>query len=223
MISILPIMLTIMLPVLCIIAGYFFGGLSGGYIVGKLYHVDVRKHGSGNLGTTNVLRTLGKKAALITLCIDLGKVIVPILIIRYVIFPQYPAFTYENQLLILYFAIGTVLGHIFPFMLKFHGGKGVACMGATILLFDWRLALLGFTSFVLIVAITRYVSVASMFESLLFLTWIIFVVDYSDLHMILVTCVFPILIIVMHRANIVRLFHGTENKISFKKKERENA
>ena len=182
--------------------------------------MDVRKHGSGNLGTTNVLRTLGKKAAFITLCIDLGKVILPIFMIRYLIFPQYSAFTYENQLFILYFAIGTVLGHIFPFMLHFHGGKGVACMGATMLLFDWRLALLGFTSFVLIVAITRYVSVASMFESLLFLAWIAFGVDYSNLHMILVTCAFPIIVIVMHRTNIVRLLNGTENKISFKKKER---
>ena len=212
-------MISIVTIVLCIIAGYFFGGLSGGYIVGKLYHVDVRKHGSGNLGTTNVLRTLGKKAALITLCVDLGKVLLPILMIRYVIFPQYPAFTYENQLFILYFAIGTVLGHIFPFMLHFHGGKGVACMGATMLLFDWRLALLGFTSFVLIVAITKYVSVASMFESLLFLMWVIFFVDYSNLHMILVTCAFPMIVIVMHRANIARLLNGTENKISFKKKE----
>ena len=212
-------MIGVVTIILCIIAGYFFGGLSGGYIIGKLYHVDVRKHGSGNLGTTNVLRTLGKKAALITLCIDLGKVIFPILIIRHVIFPQYPAFTYENQLLILYFAIGTVIGHIFPFMLKFHGGKGVACMGATMLLFDCRLALLGLTSFILIVAITRYVSVASIFESLLFLSWIVFVLDYSDLHMIVATCAFPILIITMHRANIVRLLNGTENKISFKKKE----
>ncbi len=208
----------ILIIVLCIVAGYFFGGLSGGYIVGKLYRVDVRKHGSGNLGSTNVLRTLGKRAALITLSIDLGKVILPILMIRYVLFPQYPAFTYENQLLILYLAIGTVLGHIFPFMLKFHGGKGVACMGAAMLLFDWRLALIGFASFCLIVALTRYVSVASMFESLFFLAWIIFVVD-SDLHMILVTCAFPILIIFMHRANIVRLLNGTENKIGAKKKE----
>ena len=208
--------------VLCIVAGYFFGGLSGGYIVGKLYHVDVRKHGSGNLGSTNVLRTLGKRAAFITLCIDLGKVMIPIFMIRYVLVPQYPAFTYENQLLILYLAIGTVLGHIFPFMLKFHGGKGVACMGAAMLLFDWRLALIGFASFCLIVALTRYVSVASMFESLFFLAWIIFVVD-SDLHMILVTCAFPILIIFMHRANIVRLLNGTENKIGAKKKEESEA
>ena len=205
--------------IILIFVGYFFGGLSGGYIVGKLYHVDVRKHGSGNLGTTNVLRTLGKKAALITLFIDLGKVLLPIFMIRYFLFPQYQAFTYENQLFILYFAIGTVIGHIFPVMLQFHGGKGVACMGATMLLFDWRLALLGLTSFILIVAVTRYVSVASMFESLLFLIWVSFFVDYSNLHMIVVTCAFPIIIIIMHRTNIVRLLNGTENKISFKKKE----
>jgi len=202
---------------LCLLAGYFFGGLSGGHITGLIYHVDVRQHGSGNLGATNVLRTLGKKASLLTLSIDLGKVIIPILIVRYLLFPQYPAFTYENQLLVLYLALGTVIGHNFPLGLEFHGGKGVACMGAAMLMFDWRLALIGLVSFCLIVAITKYVSLASMTESVFFLLWIILVAD-SDLHMILVTAVFPTLVIFMHRGNIKRLIQGTENKIGSKKK-----
>lgn len=202
---------------LCVLAGYFFGGLSGGFLVGKLYRTDVRQHGSGNLGATNVLRVLGKKAGLMTLFIDLGKVIIPILLVRYVVFPEYPAFSYENQLLVLYLALGTVIGHNFPLGLDFHGGKGVACMGATMLLFDWRLAAIGFASFVLICAVTKYVSVASMFESLLFLAWVIYVTD-SDLHMILVTAVFPLLVIFMHRTNIARLLKGTENKLGQKKK-----
>lgn len=201
---------------LCLLAGYLFGGLSGGHIVGKLYKTDVRQHGSGNIGATNVLRVLGKKAGAMTLVIDLGKVIIPILLVRYVLFPQYAAFTYENQLLILYMALGTVLGHNFPIALGFHGGKGVACMGAAMLLFDWRLALIGTVTFFLIVAVTRYVSLASMFESLLFVVWVIVAVP-SDLPMILVTCMFPILVIFMHRANIKRLLHGTENKIGAKK------
>ena len=153
---------------LCILAGYFFGGLSGGHITGLIYRIDVRQHGSGNLGATNVLRTLGKKAGLLTLSIDLGKVIIPILSVRFFLFPQYPAFTYENQLLVLYLALGTVIGHNFPLGLEFHGGKGVACMGAAMLMFDWRLALIGFISFCLIVAVTKYVSVASMTESVFF-------------------------------------------------------
>lgn len=201
---------------LCILAGYYFGGLSGGYITGKIYHVDVRQHGSGNLGATNVLRVLGKKAGALTLLIDLGKVILPILLVRYVLFPELTPFSNENQLMVLYLALGTVIGHNFPLGLEFHGGKGVACMGATMLLFDWRLALIGFASFCLIVAVTKYVSLASMIESLWFLAWVIFFTD-ADLHMILVTAAFPVLVIFMHRSNIVRLIQGTENKIGQKK------
>ena len=203
---------------LCLLAGYILGGISGGHVAGRLYHTDVREHGSGNLGATNVLRVLGKKAGALTLLIDLGKVILPILVVRYFLFPEFEPFSYESQLMVLYLALGTVIGHNFPLGLEFHGGKGVACMGATMLLFDWRLALIGIVSFCLIVAITRYVSLASMIESVWFLCWVIFFTD-SDLHMILVTAAFPALVIFMHRSNIVRLLKGTENKIGQKKKE----
>ena len=202
---------------LCLLAGYFFGGLSGGHIVGKIYHVDVRQHGSGNLGATNVLRTLGKKAGFITLCIDLGKVVVPILIVRYLLFPQYPAWSYENQLLVLYVALGTVIGHNFPLGLEFRGGKGVACMAATIILFDIPMAAAVFTVFFLIIAVTRYVSLASMTVALLFALWVTFITE-SGIQMILTVWAFPFLVIFMHRSNIKRLLNGTENKIGQKKK-----
>lgn len=203
---------------LCLLVGYFFGGISGGHITGKLYHTDVRKKGSGNLGATNVLRVLGKKAAALTFSIDIGKVIVPILLVRYVIFPEFTPFSQENQLMILYLALGTVFGHNFPLGLDFHGGKGVACMAATMLMFDWRLAIVGLLTFCLIVGITRYVSLGSMFEAILFLLWVIFVTD-STMHMIIVTAAFPALVIFMHRTNIARLIHGTENKLDQKKEE----
>ncbi len=203
---------------LCLLAGYFFGGLSGGFITGKLYNTDVRQHGSGNLGATNVLRTLGKKAAALTLFIDLGKVMIPILIIRYLLFPEYVPFSLENQLMVLYLALGTVVGHNFPLGLDFHGGKGVACMGATMIMFDWRMALIAFVLFCLIIAVTKYVSVASMTVSVMFLLWVIFVTK-AELHMILVTAMFPVLVIFMHRSNIKRLIRGTENKFGQKKKE----
>jgi len=141
---------------LCLLMGYFFGGLSGGHITGKIYKVDVRQHGSGNLGATNVQRTLGWTAALITFLIDVSKVIGPGLLVRYVLFPQYPPFSNENQLLVLYVAFGAVIGHNFPMSLNFRGGKGVACLAATILLFDWRLAiveLIVFVSIALFVAL----------------------------------------------------------------------
>lgn len=202
---------------LCLLAGYILGGISGGHVAGKLYHTDVREHGSGNLGATNVLRTLGLKAAIITFTVDVLKVIIPVLIVRYVLFPQYVPFSYENQLLVLYIAFGAVIGHNFPMTLNFHGGKGVACLAATILMFDWRMAILEIIVFVTIVAITKYVSVGSIIVSLVFFCWIFFVHD-ATLHMALIAAAFPVSVIIMHRSNIARLLKGTENKIGSKKK-----
>ena len=171
-------MLLLQSILLCLFAGYFFGGISGGHVAGKMYHTDVREHGSGNLGATNVLRTLGVKAAFITFTVDVLKVILPVIIVRYVLFPQYVPFSYENQLLVLYMAFGAVIGHNFPMSLNFHGGKGVACLAATILMFDWRMAVLEFIVFVTIVAITKYVSVGSIIVSIVFFCWIFFVHDH---------------------------------------------
>lgn len=202
---------------LCLLLGYFFGGISGGHITGKLYKTDVREHGSGNLGATNVLRTLGLKAALLTFAIDVSKVIGPVLVVRYLLFPQYEAFSVTNQLLVLYVAFGAVIGHNFPMSLNFHGGKGVACLAATILLFDWRLAIVELVIFVAIVALTKYVSLGSIVVSLIFPVWVYLVHD-ATLHMLLITTAFPVSVIFMHRSNIMRLLHGTENKIGSKQK-----
>ncbi len=203
---------------LCLLAGYILGGISGGHVAGKLYKTDVREHGSGNLGATNVLRTLGWKAAVITFAVDVSKVIIPVLIVRYVLFPQYAAYSYENQLLVLYYAFGAVIGHNFPMTLNFHGGKGVACLAATILMFDWKMALPEIIIFVLLVAITKYVSVGSIVVSLFFFGWIVIVHD-ATLHLALIAAAFPLSVIFMHRSNIKRLIQGTENKIGSKKKE----
>ena len=203
---------------LCLLAGYILVGISGGHVVGKIYHTDVREHGSGNLGATNVLRTLGWKAAAITFTVDVLKVIIPVLVVRYLLFPQYVPYSYESQLLVLYIAFGSVIGHNFPMTLNFHGGKGVACLAATILMFDWRMAVPEIILFVLVVAITKYVSVASMLVSLFFFGWILLVHD-AGIHMMLIAAAFPVSVIFMHRSNIKRLLNGTENKIGSKKKE----
>jgi len=202
---------------LCLLAGYILGGISGGHVAGKLYHTDVREHGSGNLGATNVLRTLGWKAAVITFAVDVLKVIIPVLVVRYLLFPQYAPYSYENQLLVLYIAFGAVIGHNFPMTLNFHGGKGVACLAATILMFDWKMAIPEIILFALVVAITKYVSVASMLVSLFFFGWILLVHE-AGLHMMLIAAAFPVSVIIMHRSNIKRLLNGTENKIGSKKK-----
>lgn len=199
---------------ICLLIGYLFGCISSGYLVGKIYHIDIRDTGSGNAGTTNVLRTLGKLPALITFAGDLAKAIIPIVIIRCIFQGE------MEYLLCLYFGLGVVLGHNFPFYLHFKGGKGIAVTAAVVLSAAHPIMIpIGLVIFISVVALTRYVSLGS-----LFVAWYIpanTLVFHRDdrlfIHMMVISLIFTILAYVQHRQNIVRLIHGTENKLGAKK------
>ncbi len=196
---------------ICLVIGYFFGCISSGYIVGKIYHIDIRDKGSGNAGTTNVLRTLGKLPALLTFAGDLLKAIVPVLVIRLIL--DTPVDWY---LLCLYMGLGVVLGHNYPFYLKFKGGKGIAVTSAVILSTAHPLLILaGLLIFIFVVAITKYVSLGS-----LLVAWYIpanTIIFYREnplfVHMIVVSLLFTAFAYFQHRQNIVRLLNGSENKL----------
>ncbi len=198
----------------CLVIGYLCGCISSGYLVGKIYHIDIRDTGSGNAGTTNVLRTLGKLPALITFAGDLAKAIIPIVIIRCIFQGE------MEYLLCLYFGLGVVLGHNFPFYLHFKGGKGIAVTAAVVLSAAHPIMIpIGLVIFISVVALTRYVSLGS-----LFVAWYIpantLVFHHSDqlfVHMMVISLIFTILAYVQHRQNIVRLIHGNENKLGAKK------
>ena len=198
---------------ICLVLGYCFGCISTGYIVGKANKIDIRKYGSGNAGTTNALRTLGWKAGLLTFLGDAIKAILPILLIRLVIFPDFEAL----NLLMLYTGLGAVLGHNFPFWLHFKGGKGIAATGGVMLAYDWRLAIAALVVFLIIVVVTRYVSLGSLIISTLLPIWIIIFYP-GNLHMIIVGIIFTLSAFIKHRSNIKRLMSGTENKIGQKVK-----
>ena len=114
--------------ILCLAVGYLFGCISSGYFVGKFYHTDIRTLGSGNAGTTNVLRNFGVVPAIVTFAMDLAKAVIPILLIRF-------CFTTQTDwyLLCLYCGLGVVLGHNYPFYLGFKGGKGIAVTAAVVM------------------------------------------------------------------------------------------
>lgn len=199
---------------ICLLIGYLCGCISSGYLVGKIYHIDIRDTGSGNAGTTNVLRTLGKLPALITFIGDLAKAIIPIVIIRCIFQGE------VEYLLCLYFGLGVVLGHNFPFYLHFKGGKGIAVTAAVVLSAAHPIMIpIGLVIFISVVALTRYVSLGS-----LFVAWYIPANtlafhrdDQLFIHMMIISLIFTILAYVQHRQNIVRLIHGTENKLGAKK------
>ncbi len=215
---------------ICLIIGYIFGMIQSAYIYGRFHHIDIREHGSGNAGTTNALRTLGKKAGLIVFAGDLLKAILASLLVR-LIFKN--DFSDSITLLVLYTGLGTVLGHNFPAYLKFKGGKGIAATaGVIISLGRWELIAVGLIFFIFTVVVTRYVSSGSLVMILsVFSTFVVLdglgripgletkAVSYEAMG---VFFIFVLLAFIRHKTNIVRLFKGTENELSFKKKKEQN-
>ncbi len=201
--------------IICLAAGYGFGCFSSAYFTGKIYHIDIRKEGSGNLGTTNTLRTLGKKAAAVTFLGDVLKAAIPILIVRY-LFRNNPDISILMGMLT---GLGVVLGHNYPFWLNFKGGKGIAVTACvTLCIAHWTVIVIGLVLFIAVVAVTRYVSVGSLISALyLPVNTILFHRDSSHfIMMLIVSLLFTILAYVQHRENIVRLIHGNERKLGEK-------
>lgn len=209
-----------MFRILLLIIGYFIGNIETGYIFGKLNKMDIRNYGSGNAGATNTLRVLGPKAGLIVFFGDFCKSLIPCLVVRY-IFRDNVSLSYVYM---LYIGLGVVLGHNFPFYLGFKGGKGVASTAGIIMALDYRIAFVCLAIFILIVAITRYVSLASIVVMIIFIgmSHMLVKTNYgftdgsSPMEFRLLIVIIGFLSIFMHRANIKRLLNGTENKIGKK-------
>ncbi|MBQ1334451.1 MAG: glycerol-3-phosphate 1-O-acyltransferase PlsY [Clostridia bacterium] len=191
--------------VITIIIGYLLGSISFSLVIGKLVaHKDVRQYGSGNAGTTNVLRVLGKKAALAVLVGDILKCLAAV-IIGGLFIPVYGGWIG---------GIACMVGHVFPVFFKFKGGKAVAT-GFAVMAFACPMA--GFPAvgvFFVVFAITRIVSVSSLaaFLSFPFFVWLF----VGEPVLILVAAAMFVFVLILHRENIKRLIRGEEKKISFK-------
>jgi glycerol-3-phosphate acyltransferase PlsY len=220
----------IMERIISLIIGYFIGNVfQTGYWYGKINHIDIRNYGSGNAGTTNVMRTLGKKAGIITYLIDTLKAIVSAVIVHF-LFGNSQG---NEMLLFLYSGLGVVLGHNFPLYLKFKGGKGIAASSGVILsliLFPthcWILPVLGLITFASVTYFSKYVSLGSLvMMGLFFLEFILFsfigwlpLQNNALYEANLLVFIISALAYIRHRANISRLYHGTERKIGQKKTE----
>lgn len=203
--------------IICLAVGYICGLLQTGYIYGRLHHVDIRKEGSGNSGSTNVLRVMGVKAGAIVFFGDFLKTLIPCLAIRYV-FRGQPEI---QNLLVLYTAFGVILGHNYPFYMGFKGGKGIAATAGLLVAMDLRVTLVCLVLFVLIVALTRYVSLGSLVVVTVFLIGMVYFGGRGDYGLgagylpefYIVSAGITALAFWRHRANLVRLLHGNENKL----------
>ena len=208
--------------IICVAIGYLFGLLQTGYLYGKTQHVDIRKEGSGNAGTTNALRTMGWKAGAITFKCVLAVAA------TYFIYGKTQAEIWP--LLMMYTGAGVILGHNFPFYMKFKGGKGIAATaGLIISTLSLPMVLVCLVAFVGIVGVTRYVSLGSLAIVVIYLVEIIicgqtgrFQMEPAYLYeMYVVAVCLMLLAFYKHKANIKRLLNGTENKLSVGKHKNE--
>ena len=210
-----------MARVICLLIGYVFGLFQTGYIVGKIKHIDIRKQGSGNAGSTNAVRVMGWKAGAMTFAGDVLKCVLAVLLVRYLYRD-----TDMTLLLGMYAGFGATLGHNFPFYLKFKGGKGIAVLAGLVLSTKLWMVPIPLAAFIFVVAVTRYVSAGSLLVTIIFLAEVICFGQRGGFAMAqpyvyelyLVTFLLMALAWWRHRANIKRLLNGTENKIGFSKK-----
>lgn len=209
--------------IFCIVIGYLFGLFQTSVLYGKLHGIDIREHGSGNAGTTNTLRVLGTKAGLIVLAGDVIKCILAILVCNFLFDGSHPE---EIYLLKLYAAAGAILGHNFPFYLKFKGGKGIAATAGLILAFHPLFIPVGVVLFFGAFLVTHYVSLGSLFvyaglmiEMIIAGQLGLFGCSQATLiEMYIITALLMVLAYYKHKENIKRLLHGEERKTYLFKK-----
>ena len=190
----------------CIVSAYLIGSINPAIIISKKYfNDDIRTHGSGNAGATNTLRTFGKKTAALIFVLDLLKAAVAVVI----------------GSLILTRSIGgaiaglfVILGHAFPIYYKFQGGKGVACTAMVMLLLSPASFVLLFPAFIVIVALTRFVSLGSIIAIMLYPFFNSIFYTTEGFITLSAFCTM-LLVVFMHRENIKRLLAGKESKVNF--------
>lgn len=194
-----------MINFLVYILSYFMGTLSGAYLIGnKVLNTDVRKHGSGNAGTTNAMRVLGKKWGVITFIIDFLKGSLIVFVTKYLL-----KLSDEVTILAILFC---VLGHDFPFHMSFKGGKGVATTMGALAIFDFKLTFIAWALWMIVVILTKMASLGSIvFFVAIALLFTIFS-SYS-IKILIVIYILSLLGIYRHKSNIKRIIKGNENKL----------
>lgn len=199
----------------CVVVAYFLGTFNASYILGKRFKKkDVRDYGSHNPGSTNAIRTFGAKFGFLCMAVDILKGALSVLLARLIMWNSVDK---GSTLIVIELACGIVcmLGHMYPFYLHWKGGKGIAASLGVLLAVDWRVFLMAGIPALIILAIFRIMSVASLsFETLIF---IFYIVMYNGNRLnwaiILLALVYPILAYYGHRGNLKRLFHGEEPRL----------
>lgn len=208
--------------VACVILCYFLGSFNASYLLGKAFkQKDVREYGSHNPGSTNAIRTFGAKFGFICMAVDILKGVIAMLLIRLIMWHTLDPFEtppHHDLLVLIQLGCGLVcmLGHMYPFYMHFKGGKGIAVSLGVLIAINWKVFLIAGIPSLIILAIFRIMSVASLsFETLIFIMYIVF---YGGHHpygwfILLAAFFYPFLAYYGHRGNLKRLVHGEEPRL----------
>ena len=189
----------------CILIGYFIGTVNPSYIIAKIRGFDIRDNGSRNAGASNAVILLGKTIGVLCALLDIAKTVFAIWLAQKLM----PEFMWGYAVT----GVACALGHIFPFYMKFKGGKGLACLGGIILAFDWRVFLIMLTSEIIIALAINYICFVPLTASVVFP--IIYGIMRKDWWSALILCILTLVIFWKHKENLVRIKNGTEMRLSF--------
>lgn len=199
---------------LSVLFGYFIGNFQSSYILGKtVKKLDIREHGSGNAGATNAVRVMGWKLGLIAFVGDILKAVMAVIIAR---------MYFDSSLAGLYAGVGVVIGHNWPVVLGFKGGKGIASTLGLLLAYDIRIGLIAWALSAIVILKTKYVSLGSILLVVLMPIGIA-VFHPGRYHELILSIALAAVAIYRHKANIGRLIRGEENKLGRSKKKAEES
>lgn len=204
------------------VIAYLIGSINFSIILSKkMAGFDIREKGSGNAGTTNMLRTVGKKAAIVTLICDILKGVVAILI---AVLAGKIVRNLDNALLVQLAGIFVIIGHTFPVFFKFKGGKGIATSLGVLLMINWQIGLICLVFALILMSLTKMVSVGSIAAGILFPVLVAFInqnyivpTSNSNWSYLVFSIIIALLVIFNHRTNIQRILDGKENRLSLKR------
>lgn len=209
-------MIAVLKVLAALVLGYLLGSLNTSVIVGKVYGKDITRYGSKSAGLTNTLRVLGRYAALLVLVGDIAKAIAACLIGL-----SLGVYVYSGEardcVSLLVAGAGAVMGHNWPVYFRFKGGKGMLTAAAVMLVIDWRMTLISFGLFAVVIALTRYVSLGTLCAAVFFVALSFLPVFEKTAYFHAFAGLIAVTIVFKHRENMRRLLSGTENKLSFQR------
>ena len=196
------------------VISYLIGSINCSILISRAFKKDVRESGSGNAGATNMARTFGTKAGVLTMVCDFLKALIPLMLTR-ILFQSHEYW----QAMVCFSGFCCALGHAFPLYFGFRGGKSVTVVGMTFLVVDWRCFVIGASVFLLTVILTRYVSLGSILAGFSAPVTMFFICRGTGNKYFVVLCLLALALMILwlHRENVKRLLNGTENKFKSKK------